>query len=163
MELTPERQFLAEQVAAEFVHGMFPSFRMPAFVACPNDCCAQAVLSAITLAAGRNGVATEVIDLRPAPAELLDGVTQRLCGFYGRSEGEEAPPRRVLALDGFDLLEGPENDAPTYPFRSEFQFDEDYLWLFLGRDWRRLRRMFGSYRLPLYHAASDITPVPWKT
>lgn len=163
MELTPERQLLAEQVAAEFVHGMFPSFRMPAFVACPDDTCAQAVLSAITLAAGRNGVATEVIDLRPAPAARLDGVTQRLCGFYGRSEGEEAPPRRVLALEGFDLLEGPENDAPTYPFRSEFQFDEDYLWLFLGRDWRRLRRMFGSYRLPLYHAASDITPVPWKT
>lgn len=31
-------------------------------------------------------VATEVIDLRPAPAELLDGVTERLCGFGGRSD-----------------------------------------------------------------------------
>ena len=162
MELTPEDQLLVGQVAVEFVHRLFPSFRMPAFVACPDDAIAQAILTAIARAAMAKGVATEAIYLRPAPAELLDGVTQRLCGFYGRAEGEEAPSIRVLALDGFDLLEGPGNDGPTYSFRSQFQFDEDYLWLFLGRDWRRLRRLFGTYRLPLYHAASDITPVPWK-
>lgn len=53
---------------------------------------------------------------------------------------------------------------PIRLFFSRIPADpQDYLWLFLGRDWRRLRRMFGSYRLPLYHAASDITPAPWKT
>lgn len=163
MTLPPESERLVEQVAAEFVHHLFPSFHMPGFVACPDDICAQAVLAAITRAAGAKEVATEVIDLRPAPAELLDSVTQRLCGFQGRRERNQTPVVRVLALDGFDLLEGPDHDAPTYPFRSEFQFDEDYRWLFLGRDWRRLRRLFTSYRLPLYHAATDLTPEPWRT
>lgn len=51
-----------------------------------------------------------------------------------RSKQEAAPSVRVLALDGFDLLEGEDNDEPVYPFRSQFQFDEDYLWLFVGRD-----------------------------
>lgn len=141
---------------------MFPSFRMPCFLACPDDLHAQAVMAAIAQAAEAKGVATEVIDLRPAPAELLNRVTQRLCGFGGGRDGRQAPPVRVLALEGFDLLEGPGNDGPTYSFRSEFQFDEDFRWLFLGRDWHRLRRLFGSYRLPLYHAASDITPPPWR-
>lgn len=83
-------------------------------------------------------------------------------GFEGRRERNQAPAVQILALEGFDLLEGPDHDGPTYPFRSQFQFDEDYRWLFLGRDWRRLRRLFGSYRLPLYHAASDLTPDPWR-
>ena len=132
MTLPPESERLVEQVAAEFVHHLFPSFRMPGFLACPNDICAQAVLAAITRAAGAKEVATEVIDLRPAPAELLDSVTQRLCGFQSRRERNhtptvrvlalDTPTVRVLALDGFDLLEGPDHDAPTYPFRSEFQF-----------------------------------------
>ncbi|MBN8225031.1 MAG: hypothetical protein J0L89_09470 [Xanthomonadales bacterium] len=75
-----------DQVASEFVHHMFPSFRMPCFLACPDDLHAQAVVAAIARAAGAKEVATEVIDLRPAPAELLDGVTERLCGFGGRSD-----------------------------------------------------------------------------
>jgi hypothetical protein len=158
-----EGEVLAEQVASEFVHALFPSFRTPAFLACPDDLCAKAVLAAVTRAAGARGVATEIIDLRPAPAELLGRVTERLCGFEGRRKRKDAPAISVLALDGFDLLEGVDNDRPTYPFRSEFQFDEDFRWLFLGRDWGRLRRLFGTYRLPLYHAASDLTPEPWRT
>lgn len=47
-------------------------------------------------------------------------------------------------------------------FRMPVQFDKTYYWLFLGRDWQRLRRLFGSYHLPLYHAASDLTPEPWR-
>ena len=68
----------------------------------------------------------------------------------------------IGAQYGFDLLEGPGNDAPTYPFRSAFQFDEDHRWLFLGRDWQRLKRLFASYHLPLYQAASDLTPACWR-
>lgn len=162
MKLSFEVARTVDQVASEFVHHMFPSFRMPCFLACPDDLHAQAIMVAIAQAAVAKGVATEVIDLRPAPAELLDGVTQRLCGFEGRRDQKQAAPVRVLALEGFDLLEGPGNDGPTYPFRSRFQFDEDFRWLFLGRDWHRLRRLFGSYRHPLYHAASDITPPPWR-
>lgn len=162
MTLSFEREFLSEQIAADFVHHMFPAFRVPGFLACPDDLCAQAVLAAVERAAIAKGIAMEIIDLRPAPAELLDTVTQRLCGFEGRRVRKQAPAMRVLALDGFDLLEGPNHDGPTYPFRSQFQFDEDFCWLFLGRDWRRLQRLFGSYRLPLYHAASDHTPEPWR-
>jgi hypothetical protein len=160
--LSAEITTLVDQVAAEYVHRLFPSFRMPAFVVCPDEACTHALLAAITEAASAKGVDTEVIDLRPAPAECLDGITERLCGIHGRPAGEEGPPRRVLALVGFDVLEGEDNDAPTYPFRSKFQFDRDYLWLFLGRDWQRLRRLFGTYRLPLYNAASDLTPEPWR-
>lgn len=160
--LPPETEALFKQVAGEFVHGLFPSFRMPAFLACPDDACTRAVLAAIAQAATTKGVAMEVVDLSPAPAERLASVTARLCGFHRQSCGEDAPAVRVLALDGFDLLEGEDNDAPIYPFRSQFQFDEDYRWLFLGRNWQRLRRLFGSYRLPLYHAASDLTPEPWR-
>ena len=159
----PERERLAEQLAAEFVHHLFPSFRMPGFLACPDDLSAQSVLAAIMRAAGSRGVAMEVVDLRPAPAELLNGVTQRLREFHNVRKPKPASPIRILALDGFDLLEGPDNEGPTYPFRSKFQFDEDYRWLFLGRDWHRLQRMFGSYRLPLYHAATDLTPALWQT
>ena len=157
-----DHQLLAERVAAEYVHHLFPSFRTPAFVACPDDASAGAVIDAIKRAASRKRVEMEVVDLRPDPAVRLDGVTQRLCGFYGPPKGEDTTPPRILTLDGFDLLEGAGTDAPTYPFRSEFQFDEDYLWLFMGRDWRRLRRMFGSYNLPLYLAATDITPAAWR-
>ena len=158
-----EGEVLAERVASEFVHALFPSFRTPAFLACPDDLCAKAVLAAITHAAGARGVATEIIDLRPAPGELLDGITKRLCGFEGRRERKGVPAVSVLVLDGFDLLEGVDQDGPTYPFRSEFQFDEDFRWLFLGRDWGRLRRLFGTYRLPLYQVASDLTPESWRT
>ena len=160
--LPPETDALIEQVAGEFVHRLFPSFRMPAFLACPDAACTQAVLAAIEQAAAAKGVATEVVDLRSAPAERLARVTARLGGFHGRPDGQEVPAVRVLALDGFDLLEGENNDAAIYPFRSQFQFDEDYRWLFLGRNWQRLRRLFGSYRLPLYHAASDLTPESWR-
>lgn len=157
-----EGEVLAEQVATEFVHALFPSFRTPAFLACPDDLCAKAVLAAISRAAGARGVATEIIDLRPAPAELLAEITKRLCGLEGGHERKDAPAASVLVLDGFDLLEGADNEGPTYPFRSEFQFDEDFRWLFMGRDWRRLRRLFGTYRLPLYQAASDLTPELWR-
>ena len=163
MALPCEWEALAEQVSSEFVHGLFPSFRMPAFLACPDDQCAKAVFAGIARAAGARGVATEVIDLSQAPAQILDGVTKRLCGFEGRSEWEEAPAVSVLVLDGFDRLEGAGHDGPIYPFRSKFQFDQDFLWLFIGRDWHRLRKLFGNYSLPLYHAASDLTPEPWRT
>jgi hypothetical protein len=162
MSLPRESEVLAEQVSSEFVHALFPSFHTPAFLACPDDQSAKAVLAAITRAAGARGVAMEVIDLRPAPAQLIDAVTKRLCESGNRRERKEAPAVRVLVLDGFDLLEGAGHDGPTYPFRSEFQFDQDFRWLFMGRDWCRLRRMFGTYRLPLFHAASDITPELWR-
>ena len=161
--LIDDLETLTQQVAAEYVHRLFPSFRMPAFLACPDDAGADAVLTAIERAAAAKDVPMEIVDLRPAPAERLSGVTARLYGFSGRQQRLEMPPVRILALEGFDLLEGPENDAATYPFRSKFQFDEDYRWLFLGRDWHRLNRMFSSYHLPLYHAASDITPASWRT
>lgn len=161
--LIDDLETLTQQVAAEYVHRLFPSFRMPAFLACPDDAGADAVLTAIERAAAVKDVPMEIVDLRPAPAVRLSGVTARLYGFSGRQQRLEMPPVRILALKGFDLLEGPENDAPTYPFRSKFQFDEDYRWLFLGRGWHRLNRMFSSYHLPLYHAASDITPASWRT
>jgi hypothetical protein len=155
-------QALAQQVAAEYVHWLFPNFRMPAFLACPDDTCASAVLAATRGMATAKDVPMEVVDLRPAPAERLKEITARLPGFYGRKEPLEAPAVRILVLNGFDLLEGPGNDAPTYPFRSAFQFDEDHRWLFLGRDWQRLKRLFASYHLPLYQAASDLTPACWR-
>jgi hypothetical protein len=104
----------------------------------------------------------EVVDVRPAPEALLGEVTARLGGFYAESATDPTTAIRLLALDGFDVFEGTGRDGPTYPFRSKFQFDENYRWLFLGRDWGRLQRLFKSYHLPLYQAATDLTPKAWR-
>lgn len=158
----PSIHELADQVAAEFVHRLFPSLRSPAYLACPDDESAEHCCSAIARAASKRRVKTEVVDLRPAPAARLDSITARLRDINDRTNDDKHPRPTLLILDGFDLLEGNKNDAPTYPFRSRFQFDREHLWLFMGRDLKRLRRMFGDRRLPLYQAASNITPEPWR-
>jgi hypothetical protein len=161
-DAAPSIQELADHVAAEFVHRLFPSLRSPAYLACPDDESAERCRSAIVRAAHKRRVKTEVVDLRPAPAARLDSVTARLRDINDRTNDDKHPWPTLLILDGFDLLEGSKNDAPTFPFRSRFQFDREHVWLFMGRDLKRLRRMFGDHRLPLYLAASNITPEPWR-
>ena len=158
----PSVRELADQVAAAFVHRLFPSLRSPAYLAGPNDECADRCRFAIARAASKRRVKTEVVDLRPAPAARLDSITARLRDINDRTNDDKHPWPTLLILDGFDLLEGSKNDAPTFPFRSRFQFDREHLWLFMGRDLKRLRRMFGDRRLPLYLAASNITPELWR-
>ena len=136
--------------------------RPPAYLACPDNPCSEMCCSAITAAAKRKRVKTEIVDLRPDPATRLNQVTARLRHINDRTEDNNQPWPVLLILDGFDLLEGSKNDAPTFPFRSRFQFDREHVWLFMGRDWQRLRRLFGDCRLPLYQAASNITPEPWR-
>lgn len=154
-------QAIADQVAAEFVHRLFPSLRSPAYLACPDEC-ADLCRRTIAVAAKKRKVKTEIVDLKPAPAARLDSITARLRDINDRTNDDKQPWPTLLIVEGFDLLEGSKNDAPTYPFRSRFQFDKEHLWLFMGRDWRKLSRLFGSYNLPLYHAASDITPLAWR-
>jgi hypothetical protein len=157
-----DAQAVADQVAAEFVHWLFPSMRTPAYLACPDDACAEICRTTIAKAAKKKRVQTEVVDLRPDPAARLDQVTARLRDINAPIMGGKQPRPTLLILDGFDLLEGSKNDAPTFPFRSRFQFDMEHLWLFMGRDLQRLRRMFADRRLPLYQAATNITPEPWR-
>lgn len=152
---------IADKVAGDFVHRLAPAFRPPARLVCPSDEAEQAIMEAVTRAAVARGIPVEVIDLRPAPAERLDAVTERLC----RSEIDAADDGSVpalLILCGFDVFGDDTHDGPTYPFRSEFQFDENFLWLFVGRDASRMRFLFGSHQRPLYHAAGDITPEDWR-
>lgn len=158
----PSIQAIANQVVAEFVHRLFPSLRSPAYLACPDDECADLCCRTIAAAANKRKVKTEVVDLKPAPAVRLDAITARLRDINDRTTDGKQPWPTLLILDGFDVLEGSKNDAPTYPFRSRFQFDKEHLWLFMGRDLQRLRRMFSDHRLPLYHAASNITPESWS-
>lgn len=155
-------QALVDQVTTAFVHRLFPEFRLPAYLACPDDECADLCRSTISLAAKKRKVKTEVVDLKPAPAVRLNAITVRLRDINDRTNDGKQPWPTLLILDGFDLLEGSNNDPPIYPFRSRFQFDREHLWLFMGRDMQRLRRMFGDRRLPLYHAASNITPESWS-
>jgi len=160
--LPSNSQAWADQVATTFVHRLFPSLRSPAFLACPDDECADICRIAITAAAKRKRVKTEGVDLRPDPAARLNQITARLPDINYPTNDDKHPWPTLLILDGFDLLEGHKNDAPTFPFRARFQFDREHLWLFMGRDWQRLRRMFRDRRLPLYEAASNITPEPWR-
>lgn len=153
---------LASQVREAFVHRLFPSYGAPSFLACPDDASAAVVLEGITRAAERKGVTSEVIDLRSAPADVLNAVTSRLHDSCFLRRNPAPRRRRLLVLEGFDRLEGRNCDEPTYQFRAKFQFDSHYIWLFVGRDWRRLSRMFYDRRLPLYRAASDVTPKPWR-
>ena len=155
---------IAAQIAGGFLHHLAPSFRPPARLICPSDEAEQAVVDAVTHAAADMGIHVDVIDLRPAPAEGLDAVTARLDGWRS-SAVDDAPDAMptLLILRGFDVLGDDAHEGPTYPFRSEFQFDRKFLWLFIGRDASRMRFLFGSYRRPLYQAASDITPESWRS
>lgn len=158
----PPIQAIADEVAARFVHRLFSSLCRPAYLACPDDACAELCQRTIAKAAKERMIETEIVDLQPAPAARLDAITARLRDVNDRTPYERPPRRTLLILDHFDLLEGRRNEAPTFPFRSRFQFDEAHLWLFMGRDVNRLRRMFGNHSLPLYAAASNITPDPWE-
>lgn len=154
---------IAAQVAGDFLHPLVPSLRPPARLVCPSDEAEQAVVDTVTQAAAARGIPVDVIDLRPAPSERLDSVTARLDGWGSRAVDDvpDAMPT-LLILRGFDLFGDDAHEGPTYPFRSEFQFDRKFLWLFIGRDAIRMRFLFGSTRRPLYQAASDITPEDWR-
>lgn len=152
---------VAGQVARAFIHHLAPAFRPPARLVCPSDAAEQAVVDAVTQAAAAQGIPVEVVDLRPAPSERLDAVTARLDGWRGSLDPDTDVTPTLLVLRGFDVFGDDDHDAPTYQFRSEFQFDRRFLWLFVGRDAARMRFLFGSYRRPLYQAAGDITPEDW--
>lgn len=151
---------LIQQIIGKFVHRLFPSFVEPGFLGCP-PAWLSLFLTSLEQAVSERGVEIEIIDLRNAPAEALGEVTDRITAF-NRSRGEPPKQRKLLVLLGFDLLEGDEREAPIYPFRSEFQFDERHIWLFVGNDRGRLARLFHSRKLPLYLAAQDLTPSQWR-
>lgn len=151
---------LIEQVLGKFVHQLFPSLVHPGFLGCPTECWGT-FLRSLEKAVTERGVEMEVVDLRPAPAEALNEVTARITAS-NRRRGEPLTHRTLLVLLGFDLLEGHEREGPIYPFRSEFQFDERHIWLFMGQDRSRLARLFHNRKLPLYLAAQDLTPPEWR-
>lgn len=154
-------QAIAEQVAGDFIHRLAPAWRPPARLVCPSEEAEQAVVDAVTRAAAARGIPVEVIDVRPAPAERLDAITARL----GTSEGETGDNGLIptlLILRGFDVFGDDIHDGPTYPFRCEFQFDGNFLWLFIGRNASRMDFLFCSYQRPLYQAAGNITPKDWQ-
>ena len=153
---------IAQEVASSFVHRLAPSFRPPARMVCPTDEAEQAVIDAVTQAAVDRSIPVEVIDVRPAPAEHLDAVTARLDGRGGALSHDASTVPSLLILRGFDVFGDEASEDPTYPFRSEFQFDRKFLWLFIGRDAARMRFLFGSYQRPLYLAADDVTPKDWR-
>lgn len=161
--VTRSIETIAAQVAGGFIHHLTPAFRPPARLMCPSDEAEQAVVDAVTQAAAIMGIQVDVIDLRPAPDERLDTVTARLDG-WGNSAVDVAPDAMpaLLILRGFDVFGDDAHETPTYPFRSKFQFDRKFLWLFIGRDSSRMRFLFGSHRRPLYQAAVDITPGDWQ-
>lgn len=153
----------AAAVADDFIHRLAPAFRPPARLICPSDAAEQAVVAAVTRAATARGIPSEVIDLRSASADRLEAVTARLDGWRSVAlDDARGNVPTLLILCGFDVFGGDDHDAPTYPFRSKFQFDQKFLWLFIGRDWRRMAWLFGSTRRPLYQAAGDITPPAWR-
>jgi hypothetical protein len=89
----PTFDALASQVAKTFAHRLFPSYRDPSYLACPNDESAAITLDAVTRAAKSKGVATEFIDLRRAPADRVNVATARLHDFAA-SHRRVAPRRR---------------------------------------------------------------------
>lgn len=154
---------IATQIASSFIHPLASALRLPARLVCPSDEAEQAVVDAMIQVAAARAIPVDVIDLRPSPAERLDAITARLDGWGSRAVdvAPDAMPT-LLILRGFDVFGDDTHDTPTYPFRSEFQFDRKFLWLFIGRDASRMRFLFGSYRRPLYQVAGDITPEEWR-
>ncbi|MFK2875705.1 hypothetical protein [Rhodanobacter hydrolyticus] len=159
----PALEAIAARLAGGFIHRLTPLLGIPARLICPSDEAEQAIVVAMTRAAAVQGIPAEVIDLRPAPAERLDAVTARLDGWQsGAVDSGDHAVQPLLILLGFDAFGDDTQDGPTYPFRSKFQFDRKFLWLFVGRDASRMRFLFDSYRRPLYRAAGDITPDDWQ-
>lgn len=156
----PSPASLIDQIVGKFVHRLFPSFVEPGFLGCPPEYLTPFLIS-LEKAVTDRGTEIEIIDLRSAPAKVLGQVTDRITAG-NRRRGEPVTQRKLLVLLGFDLLEGRERDEATYPFRSEFQFDERHIWLFVGHDRDRLARLFHSRKLPLYLAAQDLTPSEWR-
>lgn len=159
----PALEAITARLAGGFIHRLTPLLGTPARVICPSDEAEQALVVAMTQAAAAQGMTAEVIDLRPAPAERLGAITARLDGWQsGAANSDDQAVQRLLILLGFDAFGDDTQDGPTYPFRSKFQFDRKFLWLFVGRDASRMRFLFDSYRRPLYRAAGDITPDDWQ-
>lgn len=155
---------IAEQLASYVINHLTPSFTSPTRLVCPSDEAEQAVINAVTQAAVARGIPVEVVDLSPAPAERLNAVTARLDGWENRAaDHAPVPMPTLLVLRGFDAFGDDTHDGPTYPFRSKFQFDRKFLWLFVGRDALRMRFLFDSHSRPLYRAAGEITPEDWRT
>lgn len=154
-------QAIVEQVASALIHRLAPSFRPLARIVCPSDEAEQAIVHAVVAAAAARGIPVEVIDVRPAPAARLDDVTARLVTSVDESADGESVPTLLILL-GFDVFGDDAHDGPTYPFRSRFQFDKQFLWLFVGQETSRMRFLFGSHQRPLYRAAGDITPEDWR-
>lgn len=153
----------AEELAGGFIHRLAPSFRPPGRLVCPSNEAEQAVVNAVTKLAAARGIPAEVIDLRPAPVERLNAVTERLEGWESSATNVGLDPTpTLLILCGFDVFGDDALDGPTYPFRAKFQFDRKFRWLFIGRDASRMRFLFGSQERPLYLAAGDITPENWQ-
>lgn len=156
-------EVIAQEVANGFIHRLAPAFRPPARLTCPSDEAEQVVVDTVTLVAAARGIAVEQIDLRPASAERLDAITARLNEGHDSQDCDiDSSPPVLLILRGFDVFGDENHDAPTYPFRSLFQFTQTYLWLFVGRDAARMSFLFSNYRRPLYQAAADITPEDWR-
>lgn len=153
---------IAQELADGFVADLTSRFRGPARMVCPTDEAEQAVVDAVTQGARGRGIPVEIIDLRAAPVERLDAVTARLDGWHGAPEHDASAAPTLLILRGFDVFGDEASDKPTYTFRSNFQFDRKFLWLFIGRDAGRMRFLFDSYHRPLYQAAGNITPKDWR-
>ncbi|WP_458788729.1 antitoxin Xre/MbcA/ParS toxin-binding domain-containing protein [Dyella jiangningensis] len=153
---------IAEKIAGGFIHHLAPSFSTPARLVCPSDAAELVVVDAVTRAATVRGISVEVIDLRPAPVERLCAITERLDGWQrGATDSGPGQVPTLLILRGFDAFGDDTHDGPTYPFRSKFQFDRKFLWLFVGQDASRMRFLFDSHQRPLYRAAGEITPEDW--
>lgn len=137
---------------------IFMGLWMPSRIVCPSESAEIAVLEAFAVGAQANAVPVEVIDLRSEPAERLAALTARLADWNsGPTHNPQATPT-LLILQGFDVFGDKRHEEPTYPFRSKFQFDEFFRWVFVGRDPERMDFLFNSYDRPLYRAAIDITP-----
>lgn len=102
----PTLDALASQGRRSFCPPYFPVYWHHSFLVCPDDESAAIVLEAITRAARSKGVTSEIVDLRPAPADVLNAVTACLREFNFLRRAALPRRRRLLVLEGFDRLEG---------------------------------------------------------
>lgn len=157
-----DKELLAARAAQ--VAETFMAFGMPSRVVCPSDEAKAALIAAISTRAKEASTALEVVEFGSEPVARLESVTRRLAGWQGRSSarwGENFVPT-ILVLSGFDVFGSKQSEAPVYPFRSTFQFDDEFRWFFLGSSRKRMDFLFNSYERPLYRAAMDLTPREWR-
>lgn len=156
--MDPFEQAISKILSYAFCRTCF----LPSRIVCPDIDIERELLARLRLALAEKEHAMHVINLRPAPVARLMQLTEELPEWNDPALDEPVPQLRVVV--GMDRLDSNERQGAAGSFKVRFDNSSSgLLWLFIGRDAVKLKRVFYSHSWPLYATAFDCTPEAWRT